>query len=47
MTSEAQLFFESIQNFMETQEMQKKVAKRFLDFQIITFELLASNTRSY
>ena len=46
-TSEAQLFFENIPNFMYIREMQKEINKIFFDFEIIECELVALNTRFY
>ena len=46
-TSEAHIFFQSIQNFMYILEMQRKVQHIFCDFSIIAFQLVALNTRFY
>ena len=45
--SETRLFLQSIPNFMEIWEMQKKREKTFSDFEIIAFELVALDTRFY
>ena len=47
MNCEAQLFFESIQNFMQTPEMEQEIEKSVLTVEIIAFELVALNTRFY
>ena len=45
--SEDHLLDQSIPNFMEISEMQKKIMKRFFDFEIIVFDMVALGTRFY
>ena len=45
MTSEAQHFYQSIENFMKIWEIQKKFQKIFFDIWLIAFELVALDTR--
>ena len=40
-------FFQSIANFIQISEMQKKIKKISFDFEIIAFELVALTTRFY
>ena len=42
--SKGNLFFQSIQNFMQIPEMQQESEKIFFDFEIIAFELFAIDT---
>ena len=46
-TFEADLVFQSILNFVQISEMQKKIEKTFFDSEIIAFQLIALNTRFY
>ena len=46
-TFEADLVFQSILNFVQISEMQKKIQKTFFDSEIIAFQLIALNTRFY
>ena len=46
-TSEDHLLLQTIQNFMQILEMQEKTRKKFCDFCIIAFELVALNTRFF
>ena len=47
MTSEGQILFQGIPNFMYILEMPKKVQQIFFDFEIIALELVGLNTRFY
>ena len=47
MASEAHLLFQSITYFMWILEMQKKLQKKFFDFEINPFALVALNIRFY
>ena len=44
---EAHLFFEKVQNFLQSLEVWKKVEQILLALQIIAFELIALNTHFY
>ena len=46
-TSETHLFFQSISNFMQIPEIEQKNQKKYFDFEITAFELVALDTRFY
>ena len=46
-SSDTHLFFQSISNVLYIPEMQQKIQKIFLDFEIIAFQLVALDTRFY
>ena len=46
-TSDSQLFFQSIPHFMSIPETQQNIRKIFFDFEITAFELFALDTPFY
>ena len=46
-TSEAHLLFQSIPNFTQILEMQKKIQQIFFDFEILAFELVTLTSPFY